>query len=209
MTHLTLFETWHNWRSGHLDPELVLWGIRLLWWARVGKILQIIGAVTVLVDIIGPRKLRRMGKRLKELSAVQKLKDNQGAIFKRLMEAWHAMRPGSTAGRKEILWQEILADPLLTLNALLTVAAALAAWHFSPFPSVAAKFILAVVAILFADWLLVYVLVATFNLVAVPVAVVLVELPASLLSRKNLVWWIRLFAGFLLFVGFHFDLLTS
>jgi hypothetical protein len=202
MTHLTLFEAWHNWLSGHLDPELSLWGIRLFWWARIGKILQIVGAVTVVVDIIGPRRLRRLGTQLKKLSAVRKLQDSQGAIFKRLLSSWRG-RP------REILWKEIIADPLLTLNAMLMLAAAVAAWYFSPFPSVAARIILAFVAVIFADWVLVYLLVAAFNMIAIPVAAVLVELPANLLSRKTFVWWIRLFAGLLLFVGFHFDLLTS
>lgn len=42
----------------------MLWGISLLWWERIGKLMQVFGAATIIADIIGPDKIRRFGSSL-------------------------------------------------------------------------------------------------------------------------------------------------
>lgn len=61
MNSIDLFGAWRIWMSGELDHMLILWGFPLYWWARVGKILQFIGALTVIAEIIGAERLRAFG----------------------------------------------------------------------------------------------------------------------------------------------------
>lgn len=64
MNDVSLIEAWKIWLSGDLPADTVLWGIRLLWWERIGKLMQVIGATTIIADIIGPEDIRQFGSSL-------------------------------------------------------------------------------------------------------------------------------------------------
>ena len=59
-----LIEAWKLWFSGDLPTNTILWGINILWWERIGKLMQLLGAATIIADIIGPEKIRRFGTSL-------------------------------------------------------------------------------------------------------------------------------------------------
>jgi hypothetical protein len=53
-----------RWRDGQLGTGATLWGETLVYWARWGKLLQFVAALTVVLDLIGPEALRAFGKQL-------------------------------------------------------------------------------------------------------------------------------------------------
>jgi hypothetical protein len=61
---VTYFEAWARWANG--DPSLkdaVLWGMRILWWGRIGKGLAFLSGLVLIVDIIGPERIHDFSKR--------------------------------------------------------------------------------------------------------------------------------------------------
>jgi hypothetical protein len=61
-----LILAWTQWQLGRLPDELILWGQTIRWWARIGIIVQLVGALTIIVEIIGPAKIRAYGVGLKQ-----------------------------------------------------------------------------------------------------------------------------------------------
>ncbi|GAA3839217.1 hypothetical protein GCM10022243_02030 [Saccharothrix violaceirubra] len=52
------WEAWTRWAAG--DPTLkdaVLWGVKVLWWARIGKLMAFLAGLVLVVDIIGPERI--------------------------------------------------------------------------------------------------------------------------------------------------------
>ena len=61
-------EAWSRWFEG--DPTLresVLWGLKILWWGRIGKLAAFLAGLVIILDIveaiIGPERLRRVTER--------------------------------------------------------------------------------------------------------------------------------------------------
>ena len=58
-----LFHAWQLWSQGRSVSTEPLWGHPVLWWARLGKILQFVAGLVVVFDLIGPERLRAVGRR--------------------------------------------------------------------------------------------------------------------------------------------------
>jgi hypothetical protein len=59
MESISWLEAWSRWASG--NPTLkdnMLWGLQILWWGRIGKIAAFVGGLTLVLDILGPERLR-------------------------------------------------------------------------------------------------------------------------------------------------------
>jgi hypothetical protein len=53
ITYVTYVEVWEHWASGSPDNEcLVLWGLPLLWWGRLGKLVAFVGSLLIVADIV-------------------------------------------------------------------------------------------------------------------------------------------------------------
>ena len=50
---------WREWLAGHDTRHLVIQGTSILWWGRVGKVLELLGAVTVAIDLAGPTHMEQ------------------------------------------------------------------------------------------------------------------------------------------------------
>jgi hypothetical protein len=60
---IDLLDAWSLWLSGQeVDPQLSIGPMTVLWWSRVGKIAAFIGGATVILDLVGPERLRRVGR---------------------------------------------------------------------------------------------------------------------------------------------------
>jgi len=59
-----LLKLWSLWWWGQLPADSMLWGMNLVYWARIGKLAQFIGGVTIIADIIGPERIRAFGQSL-------------------------------------------------------------------------------------------------------------------------------------------------
>jgi hypothetical protein len=56
-----LIEAWSRWFGGDPSlPDSYLWGLKIVWWGRLGKLFAFLGALTIVLDIIGADKLNRM-----------------------------------------------------------------------------------------------------------------------------------------------------
>ncbi|GLY16365.1 hypothetical protein Kisp01_33800 [Kineosporia sp. NBRC 101677] len=52
-----------DWLTRDVSADTFLWPLVLGWWGRVGKVLQFVAGLTVLLDLVGPEKLRAVGLR--------------------------------------------------------------------------------------------------------------------------------------------------
>jgi hypothetical protein len=59
-----LWDLWSNWWSGQQLSGAQLWGWPLVAWGRLGKVLQFLAGLTIVLDLIGPDPLRAFGRRL-------------------------------------------------------------------------------------------------------------------------------------------------
>jgi hypothetical protein len=55
---------WLEWWAGRQVDQSDLWGWKVLYWARAGKVLQFLAGLTIVLDIVGPTRLRTAGQRL-------------------------------------------------------------------------------------------------------------------------------------------------
>lgn len=54
-------DAWATWWDGQqVDPELGLGPLSVRWWGRLGKIAAFVGGGTVVLDLIGPDRLRQL-----------------------------------------------------------------------------------------------------------------------------------------------------
>jgi hypothetical protein len=65
MENLGLLEAWALWGQGKALNGMSLWGIPMIWWGRAGKIAAFLGGLTVVLDVIGPDRIREFGVRVK------------------------------------------------------------------------------------------------------------------------------------------------
>lgn len=53
---------WSVWATGSSASQLPLWGHTVMWWARLGKVLSFVAGIVVVLDLIGPSRLRNLGR---------------------------------------------------------------------------------------------------------------------------------------------------
>ena len=193
---MTLTEAWTLWLQGnHMPDAALLWGIKFLWWARIGKALQCIAGLTIVAEIIGPERIRAFGKSFNPKITVWQ-------FFEFLVLLVRAIA--------ELVWFALGAIRRVALYTIIVAVLAFLGWRFEvPVLSaverlalttgmivglIALPTILTILGVLLGGSLLdVFVL--------SPVALIL-EHPA--LDRI-----VKIVALLLLIIGFHFDFLTS
>src|SRR5215471_12653198 len=68
MVHqVSLLEAWQQWLAGPIEHDVFLWGHSLVFWARLGKVLEVVGAFSIVCDIVGPKRLQEWGHRVGSL----------------------------------------------------------------------------------------------------------------------------------------------
>lgn len=63
-------DLWDVWMSGESIASSVVLGLRVQWWGRIGKVLQLISAVVALAQLAGPERLRVVANRMHRLRDV-------------------------------------------------------------------------------------------------------------------------------------------
>ncbi len=63
---MRLWDLWSTWLNGHQVQDQVLWGASLLFWGRIGKVLEFVAGLVAVVDLLDPDKLRRHGAAARE-----------------------------------------------------------------------------------------------------------------------------------------------
>lgn len=211
---MSVVEAWTLWFSGHLSPDLTLWGVSVFWWGRLGKIMQFVGAITIVADIIGPEKIRRFGASLHAtvmpFVLVQFLKDCfewYVVIFRRtLMKDYtpESMPEQAVSRRSKLDIFNYIICVLLTVIAVLFAELKLTEWT-----------ILIEAAIIYCCLL---VSVSPIITVLIIITMATLGLVINSVFIKPLAWGLEhpLFDRFtklasllLLLLGFHFELLAS
>jgi hypothetical protein len=52
------------WRGTKLPEGLSLWGMSIVWWGRLGQCLQFVGSAVIIIDIVGPERVRDWGYKI-------------------------------------------------------------------------------------------------------------------------------------------------
>jgi hypothetical protein len=107
MNKVNLLEAWRIWFSEGETRNLTLWGLKILWWGRIGKVVQLIAALTILAEIIGPERLRVFSKSLRTRVGVR--------VLKHILNEW--------GGDKDT-------KPIISLLAGYLSLAAVVVWNF-------------------------------------------------------------------------------
>lgn len=50
------------WQAGKPVAGYDLWGLQLLWWGRIGKVISFVSGATIILDAIGAERLQQFGK---------------------------------------------------------------------------------------------------------------------------------------------------
>ena len=81
-----LISAWLLWSDGKLPDSYLLWNVELLWWARYGKILQAIGVISIIIEIIGEKRIKIASEKViyflknKKISSIKKIINNTPEI---------------------------------------------------------------------------------------------------------------------------------
>lgn len=218
------FAAWSLWTEGLLGPDYVLWGVTVLWWSRIGKIISGISALTIILEIIGPERLRLFGKRLRTninfrwaARKVIRLSRTVTKLFRYL-----GALIGSDDQRLDSSLSDLVEDsPIMTIfiNVLLIGWVILSirlvdTFLYDSFWLMKLFIMLFTAAVL---WLLsILILIALyalasllFTLGALAVNAFVLKPMVWVLERPDLSAKVRVISVALLIVGFHFDLLSS
>lgn len=65
MESVNLIEAWQMWFAGEQTIDRDMWGIQILWWGRIGKVIGLAGSALLIAEIIGSHRLRTFGKSLR------------------------------------------------------------------------------------------------------------------------------------------------
>ncbi|MDI2029859.1 hypothetical protein QFW96_14605 [Saccharopolyspora sp. TS4A08] len=57
-------EAWSLWWSGAEVKGFAMWSLPVLWWARIGKLLQFAGGAVVIIDLVGPERFKQLSNRM-------------------------------------------------------------------------------------------------------------------------------------------------
>jgi hypothetical protein len=52
-----LLHAWREWLAGHDITHLRVFGIEIRWWGRIGKALEFLGGLTVVIDLLGRERM--------------------------------------------------------------------------------------------------------------------------------------------------------
>lgn len=77
---ISYFEAWGMWLNGRSTLGNNLFGMPMIWWARGGKIAAFVSGFTVVLDILGPDKLREFADRVRRINPNRLLTLERGAM---------------------------------------------------------------------------------------------------------------------------------
>lgn len=73
MNEISYLDAWHRWLNGENVSGFYLWGLQILWWGRIGKLISFFSALAVVTEIVGPERLRNLGGNLHAKLTFQKV----------------------------------------------------------------------------------------------------------------------------------------
>jgi hypothetical protein len=215
MADLTLIDAWSSWSSGNTIGDDTLWGVKILWWGRIGKIVMALSALTIIAEIVGPERIRAVGKALRGTfrfrDTPQHLKD--ALRWTKLMWKDLFSLPGSK--REEEARSQPNRMRADDLNFILTHAVGLCVgliiWTIngSWWKAIVFGFSATAGSFFTVGPILTTLAVVLLFTVAKVIDGVLIQPLAWALDREDVAMLTKIASVILLMIGFHFDLLAS
>lgn len=214
MNEISIVEAWTRWLSGELSPHVTIWGVSIFWWGRLGKIMQFVGAITIVADIIGPEKIRRFGALLQgtvtSVILIQFLKD----CF-----SWY------TVMFRQTLMKDYIDEPLIVKKSFRPSKLDILNYFVSFLLTIAIIFS---IKLQYTGWIFLMAAVIIFSCLLVSIAPIITVLTIITLIGiglilnsvfiKPLAWTLehpsldrftKIISLLFLLIGFHFELLSS
>ena len=208
---VTLLQAWTGWFNGQLGPDHLLWGVEILWWGRVGKVAQFVGALTVIVEIVGADRLRTFGNSLHGAVSGELLRQTLTGALALARDMFTFIV--SSGEKEKAALNKALESPFLWLSAVLTIPVGLLAAYLSDdsawWERLLWGFACGAASFTFVTPFLAAFLIAFLSAIAMAFDVLVVEPVAWCLERPALDRLTKLVGALLLVAGFHFDLLGS
>ena len=211
---ITFIETWKLWLSDNLSADAVLWGISIFWWERIGKVMQFLGATTIVADIIGPEKIRKFGTSLQSTNSpktlIQFLKRCfawYARIFRQTIMKDYRKDSGDRELKPKFFQLNLLNYFICFLLTVFTVVVAelhILNWFFL----VEAIFIFCCLLVSIAPLVTVLAIVVT-TLLGLTINSIFLQPLAHLLEHPALDRWLKIASLLLLLLGFFGELLGS
>lgn len=214
---ISWLEAWRLWFSGKPLTGTHLWGLNIIWWGRIGKILEFVAAYSIITEIVGERRLREYGKSLRNLIPKK-------TISNTLRSAWdwtwanlrYSLFRGSSEARKRAS-EEMDQNPRITrIDFFAAVALALLTIFFlvqTGKGEIWSYVVGALVLFWLYDIIVIPLLMCAFlwliNIVGNSVDIVFFRSMANVLEYTKLENAVRLGSLVVLAVGFQFDLLAT
>lgn len=197
---MNLIEIWREWANGTSVLHMELWGVDVLWWGRIGKVLQFVGALTVILDIIGPERLLGFGESLRTASPFDGMVDRARQRWNPIWEwAKRRIKPAEVPTRLELGRGAVVRLVVQTATVVIgfAVAVLFTSWGW-----------ILVLAVLLSG-VAALALAAVVSFVGRAVFVLVIRPFATVIAQPRIDAWAKSVGALLLMAGFHFDLLAS
>ena len=83
---VTYGQAWALWWQGLDLRDHVLWGVQVVWWGRIGKVVGLLSAFSIVAEIVGPSRLRAAGGQLADLISAKRLWKSAWRTADRVLE---------------------------------------------------------------------------------------------------------------------------
>jgi hypothetical protein len=80
-----LLEAWRVWFSGDSTEHLMVCGSSLLWWGRIGKVIEFVSGLYIVAEIVGENRIKAFGCSIKSLRNVVPFSRIADSVRKRLI----------------------------------------------------------------------------------------------------------------------------
>jgi len=75
MEEISYITAWSLWFDGKLDNNFIIGPFSIIWWGRIGKVLQLLASFTLLIDIVGATKVYDFGKSIEKDISLSMIKE--------------------------------------------------------------------------------------------------------------------------------------
>jgi hypothetical protein len=210
---VTLVQAWGDWAAGKPIAHAHLWGLNVLWWGRIGKLGELTAGLTIVADIVGPKRIRSFGHSLHHRFDARSAVRSLLTTFRWLaaMGKYAAAKRGSAEEEQALgrAVDEFTAATFVNfaVGAVLSVGlvAVLRGWSVGLVQAVPLYFVVVVTVSPVVTALLIFGVIA----LGLVVDTLVFEPLAWVLDRDAVERWIKVTSVLLLVAGFHFDLLAS
>ncbi len=212
MNNISYFEAWKHWFDGETIGQMKLWGVSIFWWGRIGKLLQFLGGITIIAEIIGVTRLRKFGESLHRIVTMRKIKMQIKDSCYFIISMWKYFV--SKKKDEERLMEESFKYKSSYLSLVVTLVLMACSIFSLPSDFSWGKKILILLMIFsllvfFISPIIVLIVILFISFIGFWFDILLIEPFAKLIDNEKSDKLIKLLALILFLIGFQFDLLAS